>query len=464
MRNYLIYLFALLMLSCADSKHTILNTIEITPNPISTPLGINLQLTATGIYSDHTTKDLTESVTWGSSNVGVATISNNGILTPVAQGQTTVRALYNSVDATSTATVTAAALESITLAPAIESTIAQSAVQYTATGIYSDNSTSNITNSVNWSSSNAQVATINNQGLATTIGAGTTNIQASLESISASSNLIVNYYIYVTNTTASNTVSACLVSSNDYSLNNCVTAIGGLNNPQAITVYNGSVYIVNYAGNNVLKCLINPNNGLFGTCITIGNGLNGPTGIAIYNGYAYISNNNNNTISYCPVATSGQFGTCTTTGSGTIVNPNGIFVYNGYAYFASLINPNIYYCQIQSNGSLGVCSQANPAPLSSSTSAVFIVNGYAYVSIYGNGTYASCPLNANGSFGACGTIGISVAPSNGYNLFITPYRYVYFAAAFAINAYYCPVNESNGTFGTCRTTGSFPSAFIVGGT
>lgn len=462
MKNFLILLCSLLIFSCANSNQVTLQTITITPTPISTPLGVTLQLTATGTYSDQTTKNLTESVAWGSSNVGVATISSKGLLTPVAIGQATVSATYNSVVGNATATITSATLKSIVISPSVESIISQSTVQYTATGTYSDNSTKDITTIVNWNSSNESIATINSQGLASTIGLGTTNFTASLESISASTALLVNYYLYVTNTTASNTVSVCPVNPNNYSLgSNCTTALGGLNNPQAITVYNGNVYIVNYGGNNVFKCPINPNNGLLGACTTLGNGLVGPTGISFYNGYVYISNNNNNTISYCPVV-SGQFGTCTTTGSSVPNNPNGIFVYNGYAYIASLIFSNIYYCPVQSNGTLGVCAQANAAPFASSTSATFIKNGYAYISVYGNNSFASCPVNANGSFGACNVIGLTL-PTNGYNLFITPYGYTYFAAAFASTVYYCPVNLSVGTFGTCIATGNVPSALVVGG-
>jgi hypothetical protein len=55
-----------------------------------------LQFTATGHYSDGTTQPLTEEVTWSSSSLGVATISNangsRGIATGVSMGTTTIGA------------------------------------------------------------------------------------------------------------------------------------------------------------------------------------------------------------------------------------------------------------------------------------------------------------------------------------------------------------------------------------
>ena len=63
--------------------------------------------------------------------------------------------------------------------------------QFTATGTYSDRTTSDITTQVTWSSSNRSVATVNSSGLATAVGVGTTTITATLGSISGSTTLTV---------------------------------------------------------------------------------------------------------------------------------------------------------------------------------------------------------------------------------------------------------------------------------
>ena len=44
------------------------------------------QLTATGTYSDRTTKDVTGSVTWSTSPAGLATVSTGGMLTAQLYG------------------------------------------------------------------------------------------------------------------------------------------------------------------------------------------------------------------------------------------------------------------------------------------------------------------------------------------------------------------------------------------
>ncbi len=79
-----------------------LESIEITPAIPSIALGTNQQFTAIGIYSDNTDQNLTDSVTWGSSNTAVAAISTKGIAQGSTEGTTTITA--TSLDGTSETT------------------------------------------------------------------------------------------------------------------------------------------------------------------------------------------------------------------------------------------------------------------------------------------------------------------------------------------------------------------------
>ena len=82
-------------------------------------------------------------------------------------------------------------LTSIAVTPANATLAGGATQQYTATGTYSDSSTQNLTSQVTWASSNTAAATINSAGLATGVSVGTTNILATLGSVSGSTGLTV---------------------------------------------------------------------------------------------------------------------------------------------------------------------------------------------------------------------------------------------------------------------------------
>jgi Leucine-rich repeat (LRR) protein len=79
------------------------------------------------------------------------------------------------------------AWESIAVSPSSPANLdINSTMQFTATGIFSYDSTRDATNEASWSSSDPTVATIDATGLVTSLSAGTTNITASLDSIISS--------------------------------------------------------------------------------------------------------------------------------------------------------------------------------------------------------------------------------------------------------------------------------------
>jgi hypothetical protein len=74
-----------------------LQSITINAPLVSVVTGTVEQLTATGRFSDSSTADLTNSVTWMSSPPSVATISSSGSLTATGAGSTTITASSGSV-------------------------------------------------------------------------------------------------------------------------------------------------------------------------------------------------------------------------------------------------------------------------------------------------------------------------------------------------------------------------------
>ena len=86
-----------------------LQTITITPSPASVATGSTVAFTATGRYSDGSTRNVTTQAAWTSSNTTLATIvSNTGVATGVATGgPVTITATLSGIKGTSSLTVTA---------------------------------------------------------------------------------------------------------------------------------------------------------------------------------------------------------------------------------------------------------------------------------------------------------------------------------------------------------------------
>jgi subtilase family serine protease len=92
-------------------------SIAVTPTNPSIAKGITQQFTATGTYTDASTKDLTGTATWSSSVPAVATISTTGLATALTTGSTTIKAVSGSVTSNSATLTVTAVTPSITLAP-----------------------------------------------------------------------------------------------------------------------------------------------------------------------------------------------------------------------------------------------------------------------------------------------------------------------------------------------------------
>ncbi len=162
-----------------DNANAALQPVEITPTNPTVAKGTTLQYNATGISSDHSTQDITTTINWSSSDPGIATINSSGVAKATAVGTTTIIATDGTTTASTTLTVTAATLQSISVTPTNPTIAKGTTQQFTATGIYSDNTTQDITSIVTWRSSATNVATISMaSGFATSASAGTTTITA----------------------------------------------------------------------------------------------------------------------------------------------------------------------------------------------------------------------------------------------------------------------------------------------
>jgi trimeric autotransporter adhesin len=158
-----------------------LSTVTLAPSTPSIAVGKTQQMTATGTYDNSTTQTITDSASWASSDVAIATVSATGLVTGVASGSATISATLGGVGGSTTVNVTVANLASISITPASQSISSGATQQYTAVGILQNGTTVDLTSSVTWTSSNTAAATINSSGLATAqtvTSTQTTNITA----------------------------------------------------------------------------------------------------------------------------------------------------------------------------------------------------------------------------------------------------------------------------------------------
>jgi uncharacterized protein YjdB len=168
-----------------------LSSLSLTPANPSIPINTTQQLTATGTYADGSTRDLTALVTWSSSTVANATVDVSGLVKGVAAGSASVTASLGSVSQSTTVTVTAPTITSISVTPEDLTLPIGISEQYTASAIYSDGSIQDLVSGVTWSSSTTSVATIDSNGLATIIAAGTSTITATVGSFTDTATITV---------------------------------------------------------------------------------------------------------------------------------------------------------------------------------------------------------------------------------------------------------------------------------
>ena len=166
-----------------------LTSIVVTPLQASIPLGDTQNFTATGLYSNGTSRDISRDVNWSSSNLAVATVSTGtaapGIASTLSEGMATISAVdpssgISSNDGMRSAelTVLPPELQSIEVQPLIANLAIMSQQQFRAIAHYSNNTQQDVTNSITWGSTNSNVLAVSNTGLGTANNVGTAIISA----------------------------------------------------------------------------------------------------------------------------------------------------------------------------------------------------------------------------------------------------------------------------------------------
>jgi hypothetical protein len=185
----------------SDLPFTVTNatiaSLVIAPPPETTLFaGQTLRLRITGTFTDESQQDLTEAVTWSSSDPTVATVSATapgaGLVTALTPGTTDISGAFDNLSATQTLVVATANLAGIAVtSTGGSSTLALgTSMQLLAIGTYTDAGKQDLTSQVTWTSSNTAVATVDQvagtTGKLSSVGSGSTTVTASLTSITSS--------------------------------------------------------------------------------------------------------------------------------------------------------------------------------------------------------------------------------------------------------------------------------------
>lgn len=168
-------------------------SVAVTPQTADIARGTTQQFTAIATYSDGTTQDISSLVTWSTSDASVVSIDSNGLAHGVGLGNVVLSLTYNTQTASTGAiTGSSAVVNSVSLNPSSASLTAGMTQQLTATAVYSDGTSQNVSASANWNTSNSAVATIDAQGMLTAVAAGDATIDVAFAGRQSSMQLHVD--------------------------------------------------------------------------------------------------------------------------------------------------------------------------------------------------------------------------------------------------------------------------------
>jgi hypothetical protein len=204
-------------------------SIAVTPANQVIDVGLTGGYIATATYSDSSTKDVTGSAIWSSSNTSVATIGAAADPQPVlctsVVGSTTVSAVFSGVTGSTTQSCINP-LVSIAIAPLAPTVNVNTSASYIATGTFFDGTTKDITTQATWSSSVPLVvtmaSTVTDPQLGTCAQVGSSVVKATIGSIVSNSvtqtcvNPLVSIVVTPSNPTVNLNASASYIATGTY--------------------------------------------------------------------------------------------------------------------------------------------------------------------------------------------------------------------------------------------------------
>lgn len=163
--------------------NTTLKTLQVIPAASTIALGTRTQLQAIATFTNNSTQNVSGLVQWKSSDATVASVNSQGLVTGNRIGQVTISATYGAISRSATLTVTNAMATAIQITPAASSLPKGTRQQFQATATFSDSSSQDVTDQVDWDSSNISIATVDLEGEVTAVTEGNTIISARFQNV-----------------------------------------------------------------------------------------------------------------------------------------------------------------------------------------------------------------------------------------------------------------------------------------
>lgn len=174
-RIFLFLLFSLLIVACDKDTREVeipVSSVSLNQSVAEMIIGESTQLQVSISPSNATDK----TVLWGSSKQSVATVSNSGLVSAIAEGNTTITATAGGISATCLVTVSKGVVAVTSLSLNKTDLVLVKGQSETLAATVNPNDATDKT--VIWNSSNTAVATVNSTGKVTAVSGGSASITA----------------------------------------------------------------------------------------------------------------------------------------------------------------------------------------------------------------------------------------------------------------------------------------------
>lgn len=164
----------------------VLRSIQVSPGALRLAKGQVEELEATAVYSDQTTSDISDEVTWLTADANTVSISQAGKVLGISPGITQVTAHKDGVSSVPVEVeVTNAYITAIQVNPTSLRLAKGQREKLQAMAIYSDETTSDVSDDVSWSVSDPMRVSVSASGLVMGKLAGSTEVKANLAGVSS---------------------------------------------------------------------------------------------------------------------------------------------------------------------------------------------------------------------------------------------------------------------------------------